>query len=194
VSDNAAIEAAAKQMAQSKVFGDYVYLNRKFGRYECRFVATKVKPGPKVIFEMKVLKAQKTVDGCEPHRVGDVVSYLENLGDPRKGGGSRATKCVLTALGMKETDISRIEFVDKDGVKNILSGEDAKSFWFMKMLNEQKAPCVGLLVEVEVYPKEAGSQIARERWSTIDPSDAQMAEIEKFRDDAKLPSLAEALK
>lgn len=194
MSVNPAIAAAAKQMAQSKVFGDYVYLSKKFGRYKCRVMATKVKEGgPKCIAELKVLEVTKTQES-EPHRVGDVVSYLENLADPRKGGGSRFQKMMLTALGMQESEITRLEFVE-NGVKTILSGEDAKSYWFAKMLQEDKLPVVGLLIDVEIYPHtKDGKTNPRERWSTIDPSETEFAEIEKFRADAKLPPLAEALK
>lgn len=192
-------EQLAAQMAGSKVLGDYVYLNRKYGRYLLEIQAAKVTKAGKPCLEFKVLKAEKT-QANEPHRVDDVVSYIENVSDPKSGGGSRMLKAVLAARDMIPADIATAEYT-KDGKSYVAEGDAAQKFWIAKFFNGRKQPCAFLRVEVEVEPRvveakdgKPAATFSRELWRPAKLTEADLDEIEKKRAEAKLPNLADAMK
>lgn len=196
---NAAVDQIAAQLAGAKVFGDYLYLNKKFGKYRLECQSTKVTDKGKPCFEFKVISSKKTHDN-EPFQPGDVVSYIEDLSDPRAGGAGRMMKALLALRDMTEADIATAEF-ERDGKTVIAEGENAKRIWIGKMLNAAKQPCVFLQVDCEIEPRPVAAKgdkpaaiFSKERWSVAPLTEAELAAIEAKRAAAKLPNLTDAMK
>lgn len=196
---SSAAEAAAAAMAGAKVGQDYIYLNKKFGRYELEIQALKFTQAGKPCIEAKVLKAEKT-QANEPHKVGDIVSHLEDLSDPKKGGASRLLKALLSILPLTEADISTLE-MERNGKTVVLEGENAKKQWLVKLLDQVKQPTAFMRVNVEIEPRPVEAKdgqpakvFSKERWSKVEIDDAAADAIDAKRKEAKLPPLAEALK
>ena len=195
-----AAEQVAAQMAGSKVFGDYQYLNKKFGRYKLECSAIKITDKGKPCIELKVIEATKTVKDVEPHKVGEVVSYIEDVANEQTGGGSRMLKALLAIRDMTDDEISKVE-IEKDGKIRELEGPNAKRHWLVKFLNQETQPCAFLPVVCEVEPRPVAAKgdkpaavFSKERWSTVSLTEAECDAIDAKRAEAKLPNLADAMK
>lgn len=195
-------EAAAAAMAKAKPSSDYVYLGKRgvFGKYRLEIQALKFTEAGKPCIEAKVLASKATVAGSEPHKVGEVVSHIEDLSNPKNGGASRMLKALLAILNMSESDISKLE-VERDGKVREMEGENAKSAWLVKMMDQKKCPTAFMQVDVEIEPRAVPAKgdkpaavFSKERWSSVELGDTELDAIDAKRKAANLPSIAEALK
>lgn len=189
----------AAQMAKAEVGGDYVYLNRKHGRYKLEVQSVKITDKGKPCLELKVVEAEKT-QATEPHRVGEVVSYIEDVTDERKGGSSRMLRALLAIRDMAPSEIEKFEIKTDKGTRE-LEGKNAKIQWLIKFLDQTKQPCSFLPVFCEVEPrvvaasdKGPGGTFSKERWSTCKLDEAGCDAVDAKRAEAKLPSLEESMK
>ncbi|WP_375757964.1 hypothetical protein [Corallococcus exercitus] len=154
----------------------------KAGRYRLEVQSIRTKDGFKglsAIAELKVVSAERTQPTSEPSRIGMVASYVENLSDAKKNGGGRFKAFVMALAGAEEQELSLEQLAKFTGDKQ------AGAF---------------LLIDCEVFPKtlpekdgKPGKVIEGYRWSTVSPTDDELAAIEAKRAEAKLPALTVAL-
>ncbi|RJS14629.1 hypothetical protein DRW03_34715 [Corallococcus sp. H22C18031201] len=155
----------------------------RFGRYTFEVAVIRTKEGFKgdcAIAELQVRESEPLTGGDAPSRPGETVDYVENLTDQKKGGGGRFKSFLMTLVGADE-----FEFANPAALK--------------KFFDERQAG-THLLVRCEVFPKQlpvkeghAGKVISGYRWSHVELSDEQLAQVEHARAASKLPSLADAL-
>lgn len=174
--------ALARLQGQKGSFGNQ-YLNQ-YGHYRLQIVAVKSKQGDtgsKSILEAKVVRAEELSSfpaGCEPqkpHRVGDVLTYLESTDNVKAGGASRFNGMLIRAIGESDSTILSIP------QQGFLASPDVN-------------PLAFVFVDVDVIPRkyerEDGTTAwaRKEVWKTAaDVSDAEFAKIDEQRKASNLP-------
>lgn len=189
-------------MAKAKPSSDYVYLNKRgaYGKYRLEVQALKFNDAGKPIVEAKVISAKSTVAGSDPHKVGETVSYMEDMSNPKNGGAGRMLKALLAILSMSETDIATLE-IERDGKIRELEGENAKGAWLVKMMDQKKCPTAFMPVDVEIEPRpvpakgdKPAATFSKERWSSVELTPADLDAIDAKKIAAKLPKIEDSLK
>lgn len=155
-----------------------------FGKYRFKVKTIRVKEGgfkgDSVITELEVVTAEATHPDKHPSKVGVAVDYVENLSDPKKGGGGRFKSFLMALVGAEEHEF-------------------ANPASLAKFVNEKQAG-VGLLVDCTVYPKKIGGkdgkpeiEISGFKWSHVELTDEQLAVIDAERAALKLKPVLETL-
>lgn len=156
----------------------------RFGRYMLEIECMRTKDGFKgdsAIVEMKVRESEPLPGGEAPSKPGEMVDYVENLTDAKKGGGGRIKSFLMTLVGADE-----FEFANPATL--------AKFF-------DKRQAGTHLLIRCEVFPKQLppkdgqpGKVISGYRWTHVEMDDEQLAAVEQSRKAQNLPTLADALK
>lgn len=165
--------------AQAHVGGQYA----KNGRYLLKVQSIRTRDGTKgfsIKAELKVIRAEATQPNESPSSVGSVIDYVENLTDPKKGGGSRFKGFIMQLLGAAEHELANPDTLTK--------------------FEDDRQAAVGLLIECEAYPKNLPPKdgkpaftVTGMRWGHVEMTDAQLAEADAERAALGLKPLAEVL-
>ncbi|QSQ17197.1 hypothetical protein [Myxococcus landrumensis] len=165
--------------AQPSMRGRYA----RFGIYLLEVAVLRMKEGFKgdsAIAELRVRESAPLAGGESPSRVGETVDYVENLNDVKRGGAGRFKAFLMSLVGGEEH-----EFANPGALKKFFDGRQAGTH---------------LLIRCEIVPKQLppkdnlpGMVMSDYRWSHVELSDEQLAQVEQSRKASKLPALADAL-
>src|SRR5205085_1828320 len=109
------------------------------------------------IAELKVVSAEKTEDN-EPCRPGKIVSYVENLTDPKKNGGGRFKTFVMALLGADDHEIT----VEQLG--QFMGDTQPAAFLLID--------CIAFPKKLEAKDGKPGMTLTGYKWMTV-PDDQQ---------------------
>lgn len=196
---------ALEKLAGAKIHGDHAKMN--YGDYLYRVLAHRGKYGghwgDTAIAELKVLESTDlpsfptSRDGtvqCPPQkasRVGETISYTESLSTPGDGGESKRGRFMKHLMGVFALDapLKTPQLLHLIGTEDIAPSPDQPSAFMLV-----RCQCVPNWVEPKPGGKYTkGTFLPKWRWSAVDPTDEQLAEIERLRAEAKLPPLGDAL-
>jgi len=169
---NAALNAIAKSAASASA----TYIQP--GRYRFEVQAIKARDGFKgtsAIVELKVISSAPN-GSKDPNPVDSSPSYVENLSDAQKYGGARFKSFLMSLVGAEEHEF-------------------ANPAALAKFFDAERQAGAFLLIDAEAFDKTTakGGTVTGIKWTTVNPSDAEFAEIERKRAAAKLPSFAAAM-